>query len=79
MKNKIRSLKTKRYVATIVLVLLFVFVLGLTSILKPMLKNIKINNILSNTTSLNASVIDGTSEGVISNIYDEIKYTFIVD
>ena len=79
MKNKIRSLKTKRYVATIVLVLLFVFVLGLTSILKPMLKNIKINSILSNTTSLNASVIDGTSEGIESNNYDEIKYQIKVD
>ena len=62
MKDKLRKLKTKRYVATIMVVLLFVFVLGLTSMLKPMLKNIKINNIVSKTTSLNASVIDGTSE-----------------
>ena len=79
MKNKLRKLKTKRYVATIMVVLLFVFVLGLTSLLKPMLKNIKINNIVSKTTSLNASVIDGTSEGVISNNYDEIKYTIKVE
>ena len=79
MKDKLRKLKTKRYVATIMVVLLFVFVLGLTSMLKPMLKNIKINNIVSKTTSLNASVIDGTSEGVISNNYDEIKYQIKVE
>ena len=53
--------------------------IGLFSILKPIIKNIDINKVLSKTTSLNASVLDGTSEGVSSNNYDEIKYTIRVD
>ena len=79
MKEKLKRLKTKRYVAAIMIVLLFVFVLGLTSLLKPMLKEIKINKIVSKTTALNASVIDGTSEGVESNNYDEIKYRLTIE
>ena len=51
MKEKLKRLKTKRYVAAIMIVLLFVFVLGLTSLLKPMLKEIKINKIVSKTTA----------------------------
>ena len=79
MKDTLRKLKGRRYLTLIILVVLFVFVVGLFSILKPDLKNIKINKIITKTTSLNASVIDGVSEGVESNNYDEIKYQIKVN
>ena len=79
MRDKINKLKSKRYAATIMIGLLLIFVLGLISLLKPVIKNIKINNVLSKTNSLNASVVDGISEGVASNNYDEIKYRIKID
>ena len=79
MKDKIRKLKSRKYAASIVLVILFFFVLGLISLLKPYVKNINIKNVLSKTTSLNASVNDAVSEGVTSNNYDEIKYQIRID
>ena len=79
MRNTLKKLRRNKYVASILLVVLIVFVIGLFSILKPIIKNIDINKVLSKTTSLNASVLDGTSEGVSSNNYDEIKYTIRVD
>ena len=79
MKDTLKKLRGKKYIASILLVVLIVFMIGLISILKPVIKNIKIDKVLSKTSSLNASVIDGTSEGVISNNYDEIKYTIKVN
>ena len=79
MKDKIKRLKRNKYVASILLVVLVIFVVGLFSILKPIIKNIRINDILTKTTSLNASVIDATSEEVSSNNYDEIKYQIKVN
>ena len=79
MKDTIKRLKRNKYVASILLVVLVIFVVGLFSILKPIIKNIRINDILTKTTSLNASVIDATSEEVSSNNYDEIKYQIKVN
>ena len=79
MRNKLKRLKIKRNISTIMLALLFVFVFILFGILKTSIKTIKVNNILTKTSSLNASIIDGISEGVQSNNYDEIKYQIKID
>ena len=79
MKYKLNKLKSKRYAAIIIIGLLLVFVVGLFNLLRPMTKNINIGKVLSKTTSLNASVLDGVSEEVTSNNYDEIKYQIRVD
>ena len=79
MKDTLRKLKGRRYAASILIVMLLVFVVGLISLLKPVIKNINIKNVLSKTTSLNASVIDGVSEDISSNNYDEIKYQIKVN
>ena len=79
MEKKSNQMKSKKNVITIITALLFVFVLGLITFLRPSVKNIKINKILTKTTSLSASVLDGISEGVASNNYDEIKYQIKVN
>ena len=79
MKDTLKKLKRKKYSASILLIVLVVFVIGLISILKPVIKNIKIDKVLTKTSSLNASVIDGISEGVQSNNYDQIKYQIKVN
>jgi len=79
MKKKLNQLKAKKYVATIMIALLFVFVLGLIFLLKPVIKNIKVDEILTKTTALRASVLDGVTEDVSSNNYDEIKYQIKVN
>ncbi len=74
MNHKLRNLKTKKYTTLLIIAMLLVFVAGLFTILNPSVKKINIKNVLSKTTSLNASVIDGVDDGVSSNNYDEIKY-----
>ena len=79
MKNTLNKLKRRRYTTSILLVVLIVFVIGLFSILKPNIKNIKVKDVFIKSSSLNASVIDGVSEDVTSNNYDEIKYKLKVN
>jgi hypothetical protein len=79
MKDTLRKLRSKRYFTAIAIVLLLVFVVILFGLLRPVVKNINIKKIVSRTTTLNASVVDGISEGVESNNYDEIKYTIKVN
>ena len=79
MKDTLRKLRSKRYFTAIAIVLLLVFVVILFGLLRPVVKNINIKKIVSRTTTLNASVVDGINEGVESNNYDEIKYTIKVN
>ena len=79
MKNTLSKLKVKRYMTSILLVVLIVFVIGLISTLGPKVKNIKVKDVFIQSSSLNASVIDGVSEGTTSNNYDEIKYKLKVN
>jgi uncharacterized repeat protein (TIGR01451 family) len=79
MKNSLKNLRIKKFVVSGVIVLLLVFLVGLITILKPSDKNIKITKILTNTKTLSASVVDGTTEEITSNNYDEIKYQIKVN
>ena len=79
MKERIKNLYKKKVFISAIIVLLLVFMVGLIYILKPAIKDIKISKVLSNTKTLSASVIDGVSEGVTSNNYDEIKYQIKVE
>ena len=79
MNNTLKKLRKRKLVTSILLVVLIIFVIGLISILKPEIKKIKIKDVFIKSSSLNASVIDGTSEGVITNNYDEIKYKLKVN
>ena len=79
MRKKLSNLKKKRVLISAILVVLFVLMIGLIYLLNPRVNNIKISKVLSNTKTLSASVIDGVSEGVTSNNYDEIKYQIKVE
>ncbi len=79
MKESLRKLKTKKIIISAIIVLLLFFMVGLLTILKPSIKDIKISKVLTNTKTLSASVIDGVSEEITSNNYDEIKYKLEVN
>ena len=79
MKDTLKKLSRKKVVISTILVILFVLMIGLIAIIKPVNKTIKISKVLSNTKTLSASVIDGVQEGVSSNNYDEIKYQIRVN
>ncbi|MBR4830569.1 MAG: InlB B-repeat-containing protein, partial [Bacilli bacterium] len=79
MKDTLKKLSRKKVIISAILVILFVLMIGLITVLKPVNKTIKISKVLTNTKTLSASVIDGVFEGVTSNNYDEIKYQIKVN
>ncbi|MBR4830466.1 MAG: InlB B-repeat-containing protein, partial [Bacilli bacterium] len=79
MKESLKKLKAKKIIIGAIIVVLLFFVIGLLTILKPNVKNIKISKVLTNTKTLSASVIDGVQEEITSNNYDEIKYKIEVN
>lgn len=74
MKESLRKLNKKSKIISVMLIVLLVFMVGLSTILKPNVNNIKISKVLTNTKTLSASVIDGVQDEITSNNYDEIKY-----
>ena len=79
MKESLRKLNKKSKIISVMLIVLLVFMVGLSTILKPNVNNIKISKVLTNTKTLSASVIDGVQDEITSNNYDEIKYKIEVN
>ena len=79
MKEKLKKIHNRNTVTIAIISVLLLFIVGIISIIKPNIKDIKVNKVLVNTNALSASVVEASNEEKTSNNYDEIKYKINIE